>query len=62
MYKGDEIILDELKEVLKQIKNKKAAGPDEITVELIKYGGLMLELRMLQLLNQCCKREEIPTT
>ena len=50
MYKGEKEV-DELNEAEKQMRSRKAAGLDEITVELIKYGGRMLELRMLHILN-----------
>lgn len=36
------------------MQNRKAAWPEEVTVQIeIKYRGHMLELRNLHLLNQC---------
>lgn len=32
LHAGDEISLDELQEAFKQIKNRKAAGPDAISI------------------------------
>jgi hypothetical protein len=38
------IILEELKEALLLVKDRKASGIDEITAKFIKYGGLLLKL------------------
>jgi hypothetical protein len=56
----DAIILDELKNTLKNLKNQKAPGLDKINVELIKYGGLILELQLLHLINECWNKHQIP--
>ena len=58
----DNIELSELKEVLKIAKNRKAAGTDNINVELLKYGGgTLLQKRQLNLFNMCWQNCEIPT-
>lgn len=55
-YTGDNITLDELNEAPQQMKNRKAATSDLINNELIKYEGLLLELRILHLLNESLKK------
>lgn len=58
----DHFTLDELLDALQRSKNRKATGPDGINLELLKYGGLMLHLRLLHLYNECWARTEIPRT
>lgn len=60
LYTGDEITLNKVQDALKKMKNRKAAGPDNINIELIKYGGIMLELRMPHLMNECWKQRKVP--
>lgn len=48
--------LDKLQEALKRMKNRKAAGPDNINIELLKYGGLPSELRIL--LSECWEQRK----
>lgn len=57
----DAITIEELREALKKMKNRKAAGPDGITTELLKHGGPLLEFRLLHLLNECWQKKKIPT-
>jgi hypothetical protein len=42
------------------LKNQKAPGLDKINMELIKYGGLILELQLLHLINECWNKHQIP--
>lgn len=60
LYTGDPITLTEVQEAVKQMKNRKATGLDNINIELIKYGGIMLHLRILHLVNECWKQRKIP--
>lgn len=41
-YRGDKITIEEMQAALKQIKNRKAPGPDEMNAELLKYGRPLL--------------------
>ena len=45
------ILLEEVQHILKILKQKKAAGPDEISPELLKFGGPFLEQLLLKLFN-----------
>lgn len=60
-YTVDAITLIELRQALKETKNRKACGPDGLNSELLKYGGFLFELRFLHLLNECWKTCEIPS-
>jgi hypothetical protein len=44
---------EELEQSLKSIKNRKAAGPDALNSELLKYGGPVLSSLLLKLINKC---------
>ena len=46
------ILLDEVRQVLKVLKKRKAAGPDGICPELLKFGGPYLEKLLLNLFNR----------
>jgi hypothetical protein len=59
-YNFDLVTINELEKVLKKSKGRKAPGPDGISTELIKYGGTLLKLRFLHLLNLCWKLCKIP--
>lgn len=56
----DLITLEELQKALKDMKNRKACGPDGINAELLKYGGLLLQFRLLHLYNICWRDCRIP--
>jgi len=56
----DEISDEELKQSLKSMKNRKAAGPDGLNSELFKYGRPALSNRLLDLINKCWKERSIP--
>lgn len=57
----DDITLEELLLTIKLSKNRKASGLDGINMELIKYGGIFLHLRLLTLYNMCWKSHKIPS-
>lgn len=56
----DLLTREELTSALKATKNRKAVGIDEINSELLKYGGDILEIRLLHLLNMCWQKHEVP--
>lgn len=56
----DPITLDELMLCLKQFKNKKSPGSDDINIELLKYAPPTLLIRLLDLLNRCWKTGHVP--
>ena len=47
-----EILIDEVQAALKSCKNDKAAGPDGINAELLKFGGTYLETLLMNLFNR----------
>lgn len=51
----DPITIEELKDVVKNSRNRKAPGPDDINMELIKYAPENFMYRLLNLLNVCWK-------
>jgi len=55
----EELTIEDVKEVLKNLKNNRAAGTDGIHLELIKYGGNKLN-RMYELVRQIWEKERIP--
>jgi len=61
-YGIDYITMEELMNAIKTSKNRKATGADQINMELLKYGGLLLHLRILHLINQCWLESKIPAT
>ena len=52
--------LEEVRSVLRKVKNNKAAGADDIQPELLMYGGKTLEMELLHLFNRIWKQERIP--
>lgn len=57
----DLITISELRNALMKLKNRKACGPDKINIELLKYGGIVFELRLLHLVNECWRTQDIPS-
>lgn len=49
----DPIPMEKLEYALKNTKNRKASGMDGINAELVKYGNILLTLRILHLINLC---------
>lgn len=49
----DRIEMSELKCAVKGVENSKGPGLDKINSELLKYGGVLLELKLLCLRNRC---------
>ena len=62
-YKEDLIetpAIDEVQDIIDKLKNQKAAGPDQISPELIKYGGKMLTRVINEILLLIWKPETLP--
>jgi hypothetical protein len=51
---------DEINEIIKNMKPNKAAGPDEILLEFIKNGGVILKQKIHQLIVKIWEQEKIP--
>jgi hypothetical protein len=56
----DPITFEEMNEILKTFKNRKALGSDEINTELFKYAPITAKLRFLNILNICWATYQIP--
>jgi hypothetical protein len=56
-----EISMEELESAIQGLKNRKAPGLDGINLELLKYGGITLKLRLLHLLHLSWKYFIIPS-
>src|SRR5215469_5511145 len=56
----DEISDEELEQSLKSMKKRKAPGPHGLNSELFKYGGPVLSIRLLKLINKCWKERSTP--
>ena len=52
--------LEEVKRAARALKNGKAAGPDGIPAEVLKYGGPELTAHLHRLLLQIWRQEEVP--
>ena len=63
-YKEEDLIetptIDEVQDIIDKLKNHKAAGPDQISPELIKYGGKMLTRVIYEILLLIWKSETLP--
>lgn len=53
VYTFDLRNVDQLKCAVKGVENSKGPGLDKINSELLKYGGVLLELKLLCLRNRC---------
>jgi len=56
----EELTIEDVKKVIRNIKNNKEAGTDGIHPELIKYGGNELLNRMYELVRKIWEEERIP--
>ncbi len=56
----DLITIIEIQEALKEFKNRKATGTDNLNAELLKYGGMMLYWRLQHIVNYCWQTNKIP--
>ena len=56
----DAITLEELLQALRESKNRTSPGLNGINIELLKYGGILLQLRLLHFLNMCWKEHSVP--
>ena len=59
-YNTEDITLEEIKEVVKKLKRRKAPGPDEIPAEIFKELNEECLKGILTLLNQWWTTEDIP--
>lgn len=50
---------EEVENELKSLKNRKSPGPDGISNEMLKYGGVELILRMTQQFQNIIKQNEV---
>ena len=55
-----DILLEEVQLALRLLKANKAAGPDGIFAELLKYGGIHVEMLLLKLFNMIIKTLKFP--
>jgi hypothetical protein len=56
----DNITIVEVKEALENSKNRKTTGLDRLNMEVFKYGGTILQLRLMHLFNMSSKTCAIP--
>ncbi|KAF2895824.1 hypothetical protein ILUMI_10346 [Ignelater luminosus] len=52
--------LEEMRPVIKNLKDNKGKGSDTIVAEVIKYGGTMLEEKIQKLIEKVWNEEKIP--
>ena len=56
----DVITIEELNEMLKQAKNRKSCGLDNLPMELWKFGGNELKIHLLELFNKIIDKNQMP--
>ncbi|KAH1002202.1 hypothetical protein HUJ04_008313 [Dendroctonus ponderosae] len=56
-----QIIIDEIKSAVKNMKNNKSAGDDDVTIEYIKEGGSTLLYVIQKLFNACLVKGTTPS-
>lgn len=61
VYGIQEMTQHKMKYKIKQMRNRKAAGPDGINAALLKYGGIVSESSTLHLLMNVGNAEKYPT-
>ena len=54
------ITIEELNEMLKQAKNRKSCGLDNLPMELWKFGGNELKIHLLELFNKIIDKNQMP--
>jgi hypothetical protein len=59
-YDNDEIALNELEETIKNLKNEKSPGEDNVSSELYKYASVNFKLRLVNFLNNIYSNGTIP--
>ncbi|XP_064109581.1 uncharacterized protein LOC135217543 [Macrobrachium nipponense] len=57
---GEESTTEEILEIINHLKTNNSAGLDEISAELLKYGGRQLQEAMAKIVIEFWRREEIP--
>ena len=58
---NQDFTMEEIHESIKEIKTNKAPGPDGITNEMLKHGGVALKREIIQVCNEILfEREEQP--
>ena len=58
--KEDRITIEELNKVLKQARNKKSCGLDNLPMDLWKYGDNELKKHILELFNKIIEKNQMP--
>jgi hypothetical protein len=56
----EELMIEDVRKIMRNLKNNKAAGTDGIQPELIKYRGIKLLNRMYEIVRRIWEAERIP--
>ncbi len=56
----DKFTIEEISTAIRKLKSGKAAGPDNLTAEHLKHGGLTIQKWLLKIFNRILSLEEIP--